>query len=421
MPAGRASMQMTLTSQGRSASALTGALSGSGTVTLESARIAGLDPRAFEVAIRASDSGQATDDVRLRQIVEAALVGRRAVRSRRRRFRSPSGTAGFASARPRWTAMASRAIVSGGYDIPADQADIRAALLDADGSTTGRPEIQLFAVGTPDALDRTVDVAALSSWLAVRAIDRETRRLDAIERGEPPPPAPPPIVLPADGQAPIPEAALPSAPVTTKGPAAIRGGLPAKKAARRARRHAARRQCAAGARRRPAAGRAAAAADRRAAGAGRRQAEAAAASAAGADAAGRQSAAASGLQTELTQSTISRSIPIARKNASSWLTAISAPSNPCSASSSSSIEARSRWLVGSSSSRRNGGCGRAKTQARPARSRSPPESVAAICSAARLRNANRASAAWASLAESSGFRRRRLSRMLEPGSSRPIC
>ena len=44
MPTGRASMQMTLASQGRSASALTGALSGSGTVTLESAGIVGLDP-----------------------------------------------------------------------------------------------------------------------------------------------------------------------------------------------------------------------------------------------------------------------------------------------------------------------------------------------------------------------------------------
>jgi len=41
MPAGRVLMQMTLASQGRSASALTGALSGSGTATLESARIAG--------------------------------------------------------------------------------------------------------------------------------------------------------------------------------------------------------------------------------------------------------------------------------------------------------------------------------------------------------------------------------------------
>ena len=38
MPAGRASMQMTLLSQGRSAAALTGSMSGSGTVTLEAAK-----------------------------------------------------------------------------------------------------------------------------------------------------------------------------------------------------------------------------------------------------------------------------------------------------------------------------------------------------------------------------------------------
>jgi hypothetical protein len=55
----------------------------------------------------------------------------------------------------------------------------------------------------------------LSSWLAVRAIDHETKRLDAIERGEPPPAAPPPIVLPSDGQLPIPEAA--PAPAAQKG------------------------------------------------------------------------------------------------------------------------------------------------------------------------------------------------------------
>ena len=107
------------------------------------------------------------------------------------------------------------------------KADIRAAL--SLTMTTGRPEIQLLAVGTPDALSRSVDVAPLSSWLAVRAIDHETRRLDAIERGEPPPPAPPPIVLPADGQAPLPEATLPIAPVAPKGRDPRRP--PAKKAA----------------------------------------------------------------------------------------------------------------------------------------------------------------------------------------------
>jgi large subunit ribosomal protein L24 len=196
MPAGRASMQMTLASQGRSASALTGALSGSGTVTLESARVAGLDPRAFDVAIRASDAGQATDDIRLRKIVEPVLSG---------------GALSVASAQIPFTirdgrlrvgattldAEGARVIVSGGYDIPADQADIRATVASAGaGQAASRPEIQVFAAGSPDALDRTVDVAALSSWLAVRAIDRETRRLDSIERGEPTPASIPPAIAP---------------------------------------------------------------------------------------------------------------------------------------------------------------------------------------------------------------------------------
>ncbi|MBV8921974.1 AsmA family protein [Bradyrhizobium sp.] len=190
MPAGRVSGQMTLTTQGRSASALTGALSASGVVTLNSTSIAGLDPHAFETAIRASDAGQVTDDNRLRQIVDPALSG---------------GSLSVASAQIPFTirdgrlrvgattleAEGARVIVSGGYDIPADQVDIRASLASTEiGSDKSRPEIQLFAVGSPDGLSRTLDVTSLSSWLAVRVIDRETRRLDQIERGENPAPQP---------------------------------------------------------------------------------------------------------------------------------------------------------------------------------------------------------------------------------------
>ncbi len=186
MPAGRTSLQMTLASQGRSVSALTGALSGSGTATLAAASIVGLDPRAFDVAIRASDSGQATDDARLRQIVEPVLsAGALPVASAQIPFTIRDGRL-----RVDATTLDSdggRVIVSGGYDIPADQADIRATLTStAVGSDSSRPEIQLFAAGSPDTLRSSVDVASLSSWLAVRAIDRETRRLDSIERGDPP-------------------------------------------------------------------------------------------------------------------------------------------------------------------------------------------------------------------------------------------
>jgi large subunit ribosomal protein L24 len=108
-----------------------------------------------------------------------------------------------------------RVIVSGGYDMLADQADIRLSFsTNAIGSTTSRPEIQLFAAGTPDSLTPILDVTPLSSWLAVRTIDRETRRLDAIERGEPPPVEP---SLPPSTAA-LPSPAAPEMPIHSRGP-----------------------------------------------------------------------------------------------------------------------------------------------------------------------------------------------------------
>jgi hypothetical protein len=211
MPAGRASAQMTLSTQGRSASALTGAISGSGTVTLEAARIHGLDPRAFDVAIRTSDAGQPTDDQRLRKIVEPALSGGALlVSSAQIPFTIRDGRLRVSA-----TALEAegvRAIVSGGYDMPADQADIRATLAapGAGGGQASPPEIAIFAAGPPDALDRTVDVAALSSWLAVRTIDRETKRLDSIERGEARPASIAPLVPQAAGPSEATSSASPS-------------------------------------------------------------------------------------------------------------------------------------------------------------------------------------------------------------------
>ncbi|ABE63515.1 conserved hypothetical protein [Nitrobacter hamburgensis X14] len=195
MPSGHASAQMTFASQGRSASALAGALSGDGLVTLEHARIAGLDPHMFNAAIDAGDGG-ASDDAKLQQIVERSLsVNPFAVASAQIPFIVRDGRLHVSA-----TALegdGAQAIVSGGYDIAADQVDIRASLASTSaGSANNRPEVQIFAVGPPDAIHRTIDVAALSSWLAVRAIDRETRRLDSIEQRMASPPALPPAIPP---------------------------------------------------------------------------------------------------------------------------------------------------------------------------------------------------------------------------------
>lgn len=194
MPAGRASLQMTLASRGRSAAGLSGALSGAGSFTLEKLRIPGLDPKAFDAAVRAGDAGQPTDAVRLKTLLEPVLAAGA--------FTAPSAQVAFVVSDGRLRVGATtlegegaRAVVSGGYDIAADQVDMRALLTSA--TLPNRPEILLLAHGTPDAPVKSLDLTSLSSWLAVRAIDRETKRLDAIERGETPPIVVPPPAVPA--------------------------------------------------------------------------------------------------------------------------------------------------------------------------------------------------------------------------------
>ena len=223
MPAGRASLRLTLTSQGRSASALEGALSGNGLLTVEGARITGLDPKAFDVAIRGSDGGQIANDDALRRVVTPVLAaGALSIASAQIPFIIKDGRLRVSATA--LEADGARAIVSGGYDIAADQADLRASLsATATGSSSLRPEIQIFAVGSPDRLERSVDVSALSSWLAVRAIDRETRRLDSLERGEAPPaPAaitPPPKLNPQAVPEPVaPRPAVPRPPAPAASP-----------------------------------------------------------------------------------------------------------------------------------------------------------------------------------------------------------
>ena len=234
MPSSRVSLQMSLQSQGRSVAALTGALTGNGTVTLQEASIMGLDPRAFEVAIRASDAGQPTDEAKLKRMVEPVLAsGALLVPTAQIPFTIHDGRLRVGATT--LDSDGARAIVSGGYDIPADQADVRATLSSTTiGSGSSQPEIQLFLAGPPGALTRNLDVTSLSSWLAVRVIDRETRRLDAIERGQPiqgegavPPstaalplpatPPRPPIIAP---RPPAPPPAQAAPPATSPGPSA---------------------------------------------------------------------------------------------------------------------------------------------------------------------------------------------------------
>ncbi len=214
MPAGKASMRMTWAAQGRSGAALTGALTGSGTLTIDGARIAGLNPDAFDVAIKASDAAKAMNEDQLRRIVASELQrGDLAVKQAQIPFLLRDGRLSVGATT--LDADQARAVVSGGYDVVADQVDIRANLTSrATEKTNGPPQLEIFAVGTPDALAPTIDVSGLSSWLALRAIDRETRRLDAISSGG----AAPSLPVTTPQPSPAPEVAKPAAPKSVDTP-----------------------------------------------------------------------------------------------------------------------------------------------------------------------------------------------------------
>ncbi|MBI5129564.1 MAG: AsmA family protein [Rhodopseudomonas palustris] len=210
MPAAKASLQMTLDSVGRSASALSGALAGGGTLTLERAQLPGLDPKAFEVALRAGESAKPIDDTSLAKMIEPVLAGGTlAVDSAQFPISLADGRLRVAATT--LTAKGARAVLSGGYDIPAGQADLRVTLALAGTGPEQPPEIRIFAAGPPDRLTRNVDLSALSSWLTVKRIDRETRKLQSLEQEAKPPVLPAARTDAPSAGAPGPSAATPDA------------------------------------------------------------------------------------------------------------------------------------------------------------------------------------------------------------------
>lgn len=200
MPVGKSAMQMTLASTGRSAAALAANLGGGGVLTLDRSRIAGLDPAAFTAALRASDAGQPLDDQKLGLIVAPVLAqGALTVAKAQIPFAIEQGRLRISPTE--LDGEGARLVVSGGYDIAADQADLRAIMTaEGLGASAFRPELQVFAAGSPDKIERQLDVAALSSWLSTRRIDADIQKLQALERGEKVPLGPADSVDPSSDQ-----------------------------------------------------------------------------------------------------------------------------------------------------------------------------------------------------------------------------
>jgi large subunit ribosomal protein L24 len=180
---GRVALQAEVEGTGLSPKALIGSLGGTGVLTLENAQIAGLDPKAFPAVIRAVDQGLAVDATRVRDFITTALdAGRLAVAQIDTAITITGGQAriGTVVARGEGADVA----ISGTYELADSLIDGRVMLSAPRGSnaSAGRPEVGIMLKGPLAAPKRTLDVAALSGWLALRSVEQQSKRVEEAER-----------------------------------------------------------------------------------------------------------------------------------------------------------------------------------------------------------------------------------------------
>ena len=180
---GRIGLQAEFEGSGLSAASLVGSLKGAGLITLEDAQISGLDPKAFNAAIRAADQAAALDAAKIRDIVATVLDGGALAVPR---LDTPfTLSAGQARVGPT-TAQGQGAdlIIAASADLAETSLDVRLTLSGpaiGEGSATTRPEILVLLKGPAGAPKRTVDVSTLSGFLMLRSVERQSRQIDTIE------------------------------------------------------------------------------------------------------------------------------------------------------------------------------------------------------------------------------------------------
>jgi AsmA-like C-terminal region len=188
---GRITLDAAAEGTGLSAVALIGSLGGNLAFKLENARLGRFDPGAFDAVIRAVDQGLPIDAGRIGERMEIALAtGGLAIPIAEGTIRVNSGQARLSDAAVR--AQGAELAVSGNVDLAQGDLDARLTLSGAAGATAGHaPDVVIALKGPLETPKRTIDVAAFSNWLALRAVEQQSRKLDVLEGRAPPAPAAP--------------------------------------------------------------------------------------------------------------------------------------------------------------------------------------------------------------------------------------
>jgi len=178
---GQAALTLQVEGMGRSPRALVGSLNGSGTLTLERAQIASLDPNVFATAMNSVDQGLPIDAPRVRDLANRGLnAGPLMVPHAEATLTIAAGIARIDTFKAR--AEAADLAASGSYDFSTARIDLRLAMTGPAEGASLRPEIAVQLRGPSAAPERILDISALTGWLALRSVDRHTKKIEAIEQ-----------------------------------------------------------------------------------------------------------------------------------------------------------------------------------------------------------------------------------------------
>jgi large subunit ribosomal protein L24 len=179
---GRLTLETEIEGAGRSPASFIGSLAGFGSITLEQARLAGLNPDVFNAVTRAVELGIPTSGNRIREFVAGALDSAGLPVSKA--SASISINAGQARLRD-------VVIRTDGADLQAAvNVDLGDAMLDAlltlnappQSAGAAPPALMVALKGALPAPRRTVDTTPLTSWLTLRELEQQSRQLEAMEK-----------------------------------------------------------------------------------------------------------------------------------------------------------------------------------------------------------------------------------------------
>src|SRR5262249_27652955 len=133
----------------------------------------------FDNTVRAVDQGLPIDGVKVRDRADAALArGPLAVTLAEGAITINDGQARLSN--PTVRAQRADLAVNGNVNLAEGVLDARLTLFGGAPADT-RPEIGIVLKGPIDAPKRTIDVAALASWLALRSVEQQSKKLDVLE------------------------------------------------------------------------------------------------------------------------------------------------------------------------------------------------------------------------------------------------